>query len=274
MTNSRTHCPEAILFMIRAHTLPGPRHCCPFLLLIYLGQTILKPFTMFDDSEYIDYSQCSPSESPSANNENEDFEPHWFTVTAITGAEPHNQSEWICSSSGSSDSSHISNYSIGRLNVPDSEPDRRQFVSHHNTTPRSLDNCSVWVADLLGTSGIYAPLASQSFDDKIPVENKNTISGDLWQRKVSESSQARAQDNDDFEYVLYINYRIAKLNENFPLVPTSNPRRNERAGRRRMTRIDKPVHQLSSLSPSDHSRATFHNATRRRCWTPLPPERN
>ena len=146
------------------------------------------------DIEFLDYSLSNPSPlndedlsigqflEPLPNS----FEPHWFTGT---GAES-------VGSTSNNDSS------LGRLNVLEPEPQR-------STTLPSLDDSTVWVDDLIGSSGFFAPLASEvipdvskPFDGQIPVEN-------IFSADVAPSVNIFAPEDDDFECVLVINCSVA-----------------------------------------------------------------
>ena len=170
------------------------------------------------DNEFIDYSLCNPSPS---NEEDLSIEQHLKPLP--TSLEPHwltgGESESVAS--GSSSSIH---FPLGRrLNVlePDCQP---------STTLQSLGDSTVWVNDLIGSSGVFTPLASdvipdapKPFDIQIPVEDTFSAGVKRYTEKVPNGSIFASED-DDFEYVLFISCNLTNyLYEHLPLVPSCIP---------------------------------------------------
>jgi hypothetical protein len=108
------------------------------------------------------------------------FEPHWSTDAESIGS----------SSTSNNDSS------LGRLNVPEPELQRSK-----STTPPSLDDSTVWVDDLIGSSSF----------GQIPV--KDTISANV-QKNMQRTEKVPnvnifPPEDDDFECVLLLTCCIA-----------------------------------------------------------------
>ena len=137
---------------------------------------------MMYDADFLDYSLCDPSP---LNNEHSFLpnEPHWLT---------------------SSESAGTISYSLSRLNVLEPE-------NQLSTSLPSLDDSTVWVNDLIGSSSSFAPPTfevipdiPQPIDDQFPA--KDAFSANLerymqWTGEVPHASILTTEYN-DFECVL------------------------------------------------------------------------
>ena len=118
---------------------------------------------MSDCEKFIDYSLCDPSPL--------DYDGEGLTIGQFLEPLPHSfEPNWPTTIAGSTN--------FPALDV--SEPERQRS----STRPPPLDNSTVWVDDLIGSSGFFAPLPSEviadtikPFNGQIPVED--TYSADV-----------------------------------------------------------------------------------------------